>query len=301
MKKSVFLLLLFIVSSNLNAQIIRLATYRYDTNARIANLEPLAEELQKKTGKKVELKSYNSIPEFITALQSNQVDIAFINTFGYLLYKTASSEGGMEAVASWVVPPATEDVYKTSIVVKKGSGISWKNLPSKAGSSRMSLVAEGSTSGNLIPRLLLNGQLKKDPDNSFASIHYAGTHHGAVLAVLNGNADLAAMGQDAFYKLMRDTPAYRDQLDEIMVSPEIPLGPVMLNSGLDPFVSAKVRECLLHLHATNPHAMEQIRAGWTEARKATHFEKINPDHYTGLLDKFGNAEEVAEILRKFAR
>lgn len=300
MRSSLFLFLVFLITEG-TAQTFRLATYRYDTNNRIVNLEPLANHIEKTLGIQVEIHSYQSVPEFITALQMGEVDLGFINTFGYLLLSASEKKHPMWAPVTWVVPKDTKDVYKTSFLARNNSTINWSKLKEKSAEIRVALVAPGSTSGNLVPRLLLNSRMISSPEKEFKSLQYAGTHKEAVETIINGSADLAAMGQDAFLVYQQENPGYKNELREIAVSPEIPLGPALVNTRLPVALQEKLVACLLIVHQDNPQVIEQLRAGWTEARKATHFEKIKPNHYQQLLEAFGPSEAVSGILLQFAQ
>lgn len=301
MKKILLLILFAGFGFGAFAQTIRLATYQYDTLTRISNLQPLANYLEKKLGQPVEVKSYPDVPSFIEAIQLNKVDLGFINTFGYLLLNNSSNAHPMQAVAAWVVPKEATDIYKSSFIVRKSSKIQWDQLKSASSDIRLSLVAAGSTSGNLVPRLVLTSLNLDDPEKSFKSVTYAGTHHTAVEQVVEGKADLAAMGQDAFLSVIKADPAKKSKLVEIRVSPEIPLGPALLNETLPRKTQDSIIAALLELHTNSPEAMEKIRQGWTEARKATHFEQITANHYAPFLSQFGKPNAVASILLRFSK
>jgi phosphonate transport system substrate-binding protein len=74
----------------------------------------------------------------------------------------------------------------------------------------------------------------------------------------------------------------------------------LLNQNLATGLREKIIKALIELHLNSPDAMEGIRSGWTEARKATHFEQISPDHYEPFLQQFGRPAAVAAILAQFA-
>lgn len=300
MRKGSLLIVFLAFAPALFAQAIRVATYQYATNDRIGHLKPLADHLQEKLQVPVTVKSYPTVQAFIEGLQNNEVDLGFINTFGYLLLKTASVASPMQAVAAWSVPADAKDVYKSSFLVHKKNAVLWKDLAKKSAGLNLALVAPGSTSGNLVPRLLFSGIGIDNPESSFKSVRYAGTHQVAVEWVLEGKADLAAMGQDAYLKTVEAAKFKTEDLLEVQVSPEIPLGPALLNQGLTPALQTRILTALLDLHKTTPAAMEGIRSGWTEARKATHFERIGSDHYDPFLQRFGNPAVVAAILSQFA-
>lgn len=283
------------------AQTFKLATYRYDTNSRKANLEPLAIHLEKTLNLKVEIHSYESVPDFIIAIQKGEVDLGFINTFGFLLLNASEKKHPMWAPVIWSVPKTAPDIYKTAFISNSNSNIDWKGLKDKSHSIRLALVAPGSTSGNLVPRLMLNSLMLSDPEQEFKSLYYTGTHKAAIEALVNGTVDLAAMGQDAFQVYLKENPAMKNALREIAVSPEIPLGPALVNTRLPEVLREKIVAGLLEVHKANPIVIEQLRAGWTEARKATHFKKIQPGHYRQLLMEFGPPAAVSRILLQFVR
>ena len=62
-----------------------LATYSYSNNDRIANIFPLAEALSKSIDLPIEVKSYADVNSLIEAILIKDVDIALINTHGFLI------------------------------------------------------------------------------------------------------------------------------------------------------------------------------------------------------------------------
>src|SRR5687767_11099560 len=98
MKKSGLLLFFVFVSVFSFAQTLRIAVYQYADNPRIKNLEPLAVHLQKQLGIQTAVKSYPNVHALIKGMQENEVDLAFISTFGYLLLQAGSDHP--------MVPPA---------------------------------------------------------------------------------------------------------------------------------------------------------------------------------------------------
>ena len=73
-------------------QPLKLATYTYATNNRISNLEPLSRELEKVLERPVHIKSYPNALSFIDGIRLGEVDIALINTLGYLLLSLDTNE-----------------------------------------------------------------------------------------------------------------------------------------------------------------------------------------------------------------
>src|SRR5690606_16698637 len=98
---------------------IRLATYTYATNNRIANMKLLVEDLELRLQRKVEIKSYPNVASFITAIKSNEVDIALINTLGYLIL--ALDNQHMLPVVNMHIKNEAVDNYKTVLLTNNDS------------------------------------------------------------------------------------------------------------------------------------------------------------------------------------
>lgn len=131
-----------------------IATYQYANNNRLANIQALASLLEKETGYKVTAKSYPTVFEFISEIRNNEADIALINTFGYMLLQESGSN--MITSVALEVRDDAKDNYKTAILVPSTSKISsFSEIKRHAKKLDLKLVAEGSTSGNLVPRLSL--------------------------------------------------------------------------------------------------------------------------------------------------
>src|SRR5690606_9914586 len=100
--------------------------------------------------------SYPSPKDLIAAMLAGKVDVGFINTFGYLLQAT-QERSAMTPVAALNVRKGASDNYKTILLSSKASGVTDAGMmKAKAGDLSLLLVSEGSTSGNLVPRMYLN-------------------------------------------------------------------------------------------------------------------------------------------------
>ena len=296
MKPAFFLLACFCLFRFAVAQPLRMAVYQYADNPRTQNLQLLAAHLQAKLSVPVTVKSYPTVHALIKGMQANEVDIAFISTFGYLLLQAGKTGHPMVPVAALVAPYA-ENNYRTAIVTRKESALSrLEDLQSTGATKRMAFVATGSTSGNLVPRLLLNGAGIRDADLHFKAVTYAGTHAQALQMLLADSADVAAMGSREWEVL--DT-TQKKQLQLMHLSPEIPLGPVLLNKAIAFRIRQQITRELLALQQSNKPALEAIKAAWSEARQATHFTVITEDYYQPFLSRLGTTEDVEAILKKF--
>ena len=299
--KKIFLSLAFCcVNLALFSQSLRIATYQYADNNRIANIQPLATHLKATYAIEATVKSYPTVHALITAIQNGETDIALINTFGYLLLETSEKKYPMEAVLALQTMENATDNYKTVIVSSSNSGIA--DLPSLqklAKRSRLMLVAKGSTSGNLVPRLALSNLGLTNADQNFRSLQYAGNHRAAFESLLDGRADIAAMGHTELEKHVRQDSLGKHKINLLWTSSEIPLGPVLLHSNLDKATRELIIKSFLQLHEENANALESLKAGWSEAKQASHFIRLKTGHYNSFMAGLGKEKDLQRILREF--
>ncbi len=283
-----------------HAQTLRIATYQYADNNRIKNIQPFADLLKAKHGMDTEVKSYPTIHDMIAGIQNNEVDIAFINTFGYFLLETSEKNYPMIPGYTLAVRSDAVDNYKTAIITPAGSTL--KNLEDvgkTASKSKLMLVATGSTSGNLVPRLAFSNIGLADCENDFKSVGYAGNHTLAIQSIVNQEADISAMGFTEYEKITRD-PAMAAKLKLIWRSPEIPLGPVLLHNGLHDSTRSEIVKALQSLHVENKQVLESIKEGWSEAKYASHYISINDSFYDSFRKTLGKDKDLQRILKQFA-
>lgn len=299
MKKYILTLVITLFHLAGKPQTITLATYQYADNNRISNIEPLARHLEKECGITVVVKSYPTVHAFIRAIQNNEADIALINTFGYLLLEASGKEYNMKPSFALEVRKGAKDNYKTAIVAaKKIEADTITELKSIASSLRLMLVNIGSTSGNLVPRLALNAAGIDTPEQQFASVAYGKTHRATLDSVLLGKADVCAVGSSEYFSLLTNS-SKAGNIKLLWLSPEIPLGPVLVHNRLKPGLQHAIRSVFKNLHSGNPTALDAVKDGWSEAAQAEKFVEIDGDHYQRFAEAFGTRASMQRILVQF--
>lgn len=283
------------------AQPLRIATYQYADNNRIANIQPFADELKSKYGFDAVVKSYPTVHAFIEAIRKDEVDIALINTFGYFLLQASGKSYPMRPLLALEVSETAKDNYKTAFLTSASSSIhALEDIKAAAGKTRLALVAKGSTSGNLVPRLALSYAGIPDAETSFASVSYAGTHATAVEAILAGKADLATMGLTEYDRSLAKDSSNAAKLRLVWSSPEIPLGPVLFNKKLNGKKLRQIQDAFITLHVQSPTVLASIKAGWSEAKQATRYIAITDAFYDPFRKVLGNKDDLQRILQQFA-
>ncbi len=281
------------------AQNITIATYQYANNTRIDNISPLAKHLTT-LGITTQVKSYPTVQALIEAIQHDEVDIALINTFGYMLLTQSTHRNPTQPCAVLTVPPQVANNYTTAFVTRYNNNIATiEALTKQAGSLRLALVAAGSTSGNLMPRLKLAGVGITNPEVQFQHFQYGGNHTTTLQLLLQHKADVVAIGSTTYFDMIKDA-AIDAQLKLLWLSPEIPLGPVLLHQRLPKTLQQQIQQSLLALHETNPAALASVKAGWTEAYQATKYIAIDTTYYQKLYQQLGDPALLQPILQQFA-
>lgn len=299
-KKVKWLLFLLVFGAAVHAQELTLATYQYAENTRLKNISLLADHLLKVVGIKIKVKSYPTVHAFIEGIQNNEADIALINTFGYLLLQASQKNHTMKPVLALQVKPGAKNNYTTAFVAPASSPIgSLNDIPHYANQTRLILVSPGSTSGNLVPRLALGSVGIAEPEQLFSSVAYGKTHEATMDSVANGHASLAAMGSAEYFSFTGNQ-GNQNKVKLVWLSPEIPLGPVLINKSLTKNLQKKIADCLLQLHQQNEEAFQKVKAGWSESKQAEKYILITDRYYNPFRKQLGKKEDWKRILEQFA-
>jgi len=272
------------------------ATYQYADNPRIKNIEPFALQFGEINNLNVEVKSFPTVQDLLKAMENEEVDVAFMNTFGYLMLKEKSQ--AYEAGVVLNIPKEKENAYKS--VIATGANISENTLEqivANASDFVLVLVSPGSTSGNLVPRLKLASLQPGYPERFFLEVQYTNNHALAAQRALKGEVGLCAFGSAEYYNLGADTV----RLKKLWESPPIPLGLVVYRKKLPVSLRDELQKSLLELHKKNPEALESIKAGWTEPLPADRYISVTDDYYESLLKLSNNPTVSMSIIRNFAK
>lgn len=280
-----FVLSAFFFAANLVAQPyqqpkpLTLATYAYDQNSRIDNLLPLARHLQEQLQRPVQAVSYPSVPDLLAAIKAQKVDIALLNTYGFLQI-AQDPKPRMRPLMVLEPAPGQQNPYGGCLFALKSTGIhQLSDLATQGSAVRLVMAGATSTSGNYVQRLLLRQKGFPDPEYLFKEVRYAGSHAQVVQQVKGGVAQVGACGYDELQHQLQTGKLQKEDITVLWTSGEIPLGPVLVKNSLPRATQARLQKILAQLHTQNPLAFDALRQGWTEARTASHFRPVSPQHY----------------------
>lgn len=213
--------------------------------------------LTRELGQKVEVLVPTSYGATAQGLISNKVHVAYMDSLPYIL---ASKETKLHVVA--VEKRNEKTNYNSVFIVKSDSSMkSIKDLKGK----KMAFSSQTSTSGFLFPyKRLLDEKLIQNPKelgHFFSQTIYAGGYDKAMLAVLNGQADVAAVSDYAFEGAKADlylTAEQRKQLRILDKTPGVPTHLIAVSDKVNSELRLKIQAALLKLSKEKPEILSSV-------------------------------------------
>lgn len=215
-----------------------------------AKAKPLEKLLGDKVGIPVKVSVSTNYNTIIEAMASKQVDIGFLPPSAYVLAHDEKKAADLLLQAQrFGVEDATGkattelvDFYKSMIIVKadssikdvkdlKGKKVAWQDVTSAAGYTYPAFV------------------LKKagiDPEKDVTGITVKG-HDKAVLAVLNGEVDAAAIFQDARTLVSKDFPDVMSKTKVLTFSDKIPNDTISVRPDMDKAWKEKLQKAFIEI------------------------------------------------------
>lgn len=274
------------------------ATYAYGTVDRVGAVAPLAAYLSAKLHRPARTVALADPVALVAAARGGEVDVIVTNTFGYLL--VAQGERAAIPVATFHVPDGVRTNYGSAIVTRDTAVHSLDDLAARASSLRVALVAPGSTTGNLVPRLYLAAHGIADLEGRFRAVAYAGTHAAAFDLLRRGEADVAALATEELERrLAADASGAR--YTTLWRSPDIQLGPVAVRASLPVATRDAIARAVVGLERSAPSAFAALRGGWTEARTSDALVAATDRTYDEVRRLFGSDSAAAALIARFAR
>ena len=216
--------------------------------------EPFFAYLAKKLDRDFDLVATTDWAGISVALANDQVDVAWMGPWGYIL---ANNDSGATAIAT---RSTTASRSTTIVVCKPGSGV--KAWPDDAKGKRMSFADVGSTSGWLIPTAWFKAK-GIDPKTLFVYSDGA-THAANEISVASGQADCATDFDRNRTAMIESGKLERAATEVVWQSDPLPNDALAVRHGFDGAMAKRIQE---------------IVVGISEAEAKT----ILPNHYTGFV------------------
>lgn len=256
-----------------------------DATALESKFDLLLEVIESETGRPTEFNHSTDYNAVIEALVAGQADLAVGSPFTYVRAGEAGAE--VDVLGGRIEEEGEEAGYVSYALVPPGSDI--ESLEDTEGRD-VCYVDQGSTSGFLYPSAgMMDAGL--DPEDDVTA-HFPGSHDGAVLAMLDGQCDLAF----AYDSMVEVLMPGRDELSEddyevIWESPLIPASPIFMNAGtLDgdsqETLRAMFEETLINIDSLTEagYCEEATTEGCTLPEDSYEYTPVNDDIYDGIRE-----------------
>ena len=231
----------------------------------IDSLEPLADLLSERLEIEVEAFVSTSYTALVEALGTARVDIGF--------FPPAALVQAMDRYDAQVILASVrhgETSYKAQFNVRCDSGIeSFEQLDGRS----IAFVDPASASGYQFPFAFLSGEYGIDANTDMDGI-FAGSHDAAVLAVYNGDVDVAVSFDDARTTIEGDFPDVMEEVCVLGYTNPIPNDGVVVRAGLAPELVEEIKQALMEIGDT-----EEGTALLDEMINVTSLAPISPDVY----------------------
>ncbi len=217
------------------------------------NWQPLIEDMQKRTGLKINAFFASDYAGIIEAMRFNKVQVAW---FGNKSAMEAVDRANGEVFAQMIAPDGSQGYYSLLVVHKDSRIRTLEDMLKNGKSLNFGNGDPNSTSGFLVPSYYVFALNKIDPKTHFKSARGA-SHETNLLAVTNRQVDVATNNTE---NLERFTAKFPDKAKDIRViwkSPLIPSDPLVWRKDLAPDLKKKVRDFMLTYGGTGADAARE--------------------------------------------
>jgi len=217
-----------------------------ETVAELKLYKPVTDRMAKLTGKKIQFFMPTSYAAVVEGLLGGFVDVAVLGPYTYVIAN--SKDPSVEVFATYAKRPGHLQEegpgYKGVLVSKKGS--KFKTIKDLKGSI-VGLTDPGSTSGNLVPRVVFSKVINTDIDNYFKKVVYTGSHELSTVAVHQGKVDAAFVASHRFDNVVNKGEVKLADFNVLWKSPAIPQDPFVYRNTLCKDLKAKIADTFLGL------------------------------------------------------
>ncbi len=219
------------------------------TEESVAELQlykPVTDRLAKLTGKKIEFFMPTSYASVVEGMLSKFVDVAVLGPYSYVI--ASSKDPTIEVFATYAKRPGHLQEegpgYRGVLLSKKGSGLTTiESLNGKV----IGLTDPGSTSGNLVPRVVFAEVIGMDIDKYFKKTVYTCSHELSTVAVYQGKVDAAFIASHRFDNVVDKGEVKLEDFNILWSSPPIPQDPFVYRNTLCEDIKVNIRETFLGL------------------------------------------------------
>jgi phosphonate transport system substrate-binding protein len=274
------------------------ATHAFGDNNRLATIQPLARQMAGALRANLQLKSYRTVTGLVDAMRQGEVDVAFMDPYGYLLLQTDHRPSVLPLAVLSLPPDPLAPPYSCLIASKASGLVSLADLNQNRLDYSLVFGKRHSASGELLPRLLLLSLKIKNPEHQLRAVEYADGHATALWEAKKGVTDLAALSAVEYAKQLASGELMEDEVTLLWQSDRVPPGPVVCRSSFSPRDQKKLQKVLLQSHRKSPGALAQVRRGWPDAWTATRYRQVAPADYNSISGLTASPQELRMVLEQ---
>jgi phosphonate transport system substrate-binding protein len=217
-----------------------------ETVAELELYKPVTDRMAELTGKKIQFFMPTSYASVVEGMLGGFVHVAVLGPYSYVI--ASEKDPAIEVFATYAKKPGHMQEegpgYRAALITKKGSGFT--TIESLKGTT-LGLVDPGSTSGNLMPRVVFGGVIGMDLDDYFGKVVYTGSHELSSVAVGKGKVDAAFVATHRFDNVVNKGEIKLEDVNVLWRSDPIPQDPFVYRNDLCPEVRAKIADTFLGL------------------------------------------------------
>ena len=256
---------------------------------------PFIDYFGKELGVKVTLRVANDYAAVIEGQRAGNIQIGYYGPASFARARIIGVK--TDAFAIEVNSDGTKGYYSVFYVLAKSPYEKIEDLKGKA----MAFVDPNSTSGNSMPRFVLDG-LGIDPETFFSKTVYAGSHENAVLALAQGTVDVCAnwwnapddsnltrMLNKGMLKNADGSPMKKEDFRIILTSPVIINSPMAYLSDLPEDMKKAIRDATFAAPTKAKDAFAKLSDGkdrpWEPVTNADYDQTIKLVRFVDALRK----------------
>ena len=202
--------------------------------------QPLLDDMSKAIGVPVKPFFAGNYNVLIEAMRFNQTQVGWLSAKPLL---EAVDRSNAEVIAR-IVDPEGRDSYTSTLIVRKGSGITLDDVLACGKRYSFGIGDAQSTSGTLAPLTFLFNPRGVVPSQCFKTVRSA-NHQANAFGVATGVIDVATSNSVNTTFMRRENPQLAAQIEDIWTSPPIPESGIVVREDLDPVLKEKIRSFFL--------------------------------------------------------
>ncbi len=217
-----------------------------ETVAELQLYKPVTDRMAEMTGKKIQFFMPTSYASVVEGMLSGFVHVGVLGPYTYVIAN--EKDPNIEVFATYAKRPGHLQEegpgYRGVLVTKKGSG--FDTIESLKGSV-LGLTDPGSTSGNLMPRVVFSDTVGMGLDDYFGKVVYTGSHELSTVAVHQGKVDAAFVATHRFDNVVDKGEVKLDEFNVLWKSDPIPQDPFVYRNTLCDDIKKNIEDTFLGL------------------------------------------------------